>query len=214
MNKLLISKEEIENFSISSLKDFNGCPEALRYLTKVYGDKKDNLSLYQKDFYALINIGKSAWVFQFCFSILKKEYCFEFYKKHSRQLITKIEDFDLKQDLEFAVNSLGKDNLDYIKPTIQKIIDKHFNSISSEIDFYEERPFLQNEKKKAELNFLAHLIKSIQYLLENNERSFAQAAIELAAAQNSFNYPNYNSSEFKKDLAKELMEYTGLWHVQ
>lgn len=71
--KLIIKPEEINNFSINVVKNYEGCPEAIIFLKRVYGDTVDSLRYRKQDFSKLVEMGKSHWVMNFMLNIAAPE---------------------------------------------------------------------------------------------------------------------------------------------
>jgi len=101
--ELVITEDQIKNFSIDVVKDYEGCPEALIFLKRVYKNKVKDLRETRSDFINLINVGKGVWITNFCMSILKKEHRIEFFDKHLLKEIKKLASKELKQDIKESI---------------------------------------------------------------------------------------------------------------
>ena len=68
-----LSENEILNFKIDLVKNYEGCPDAMAFLKNRYGDQQDNLRKRKNDFIALIDEGKGDWVINFFLNIMTKK---------------------------------------------------------------------------------------------------------------------------------------------
>lgn len=72
--ELTLTKEEIENFSINVVDNYEGCAEATLFLKRIYGEQKDDLRKRKKDFVSLSKMGKASWIINFLLNTITKPY--------------------------------------------------------------------------------------------------------------------------------------------
>jgi len=102
--KLTITQDQIKNFSIDTIKDFEGCSPALSFLKKIYGDRVEDLSLTKPDFQRLIDVDKGIWIINFCMNLLDLQHRKEFFETILFEDMKKLASKKLKKDMdEFAV---------------------------------------------------------------------------------------------------------------
>lgn len=69
-----LSRNQMENFSINVVDNFEGCAEATVFLKKIYGEEVTNLTSRRKDFTTLSRMGKAPWIINFLLNTITKEY--------------------------------------------------------------------------------------------------------------------------------------------
>ena len=68
--KLTLTQDEIENFCIDIVNKYEGCPEALIYLKRLYGDQVSDLRTTKQDFVNLAHAGKGHWILNFMLNMV------------------------------------------------------------------------------------------------------------------------------------------------
>ena len=83
MSKLIISKNDLKEFSVAKFKDHEGCPDAIKLLYKRYGDRVDSLLKYKNDFLHIIVIdNKPHWPINFLCNLLTESAKLSFYENY------------------------------------------------------------------------------------------------------------------------------------
>ncbi len=98
--KYTLTEDQIKNFSIDVVKDFEGCPEALAFLKKIHKDRVEDLRNTRKEFMALINADKGIWIINFLMNLVEKEERKKFFEEELMIEISKLASKNLKKELK------------------------------------------------------------------------------------------------------------------
>jgi hypothetical protein len=193
MSKLNIKKEQLQNFSIDLVKDFEGCPSALKFLKARFGDRVDNLQNCKKEILELIEKDeKSDWVINFLLNLIQKKQRLMFYETH---LIWSLDEYD---DHSFKYAMLDLFSVVHKKGCVQAQLD----SLKQDESNYEYRRLI---------------LESLFFLYEDKDkkytRSITDALMKLAEANVNLDIVKYNYESNIQATAKSLMEYVNLWKM-
>ena len=209
MNKLIVSKEYINNFSVATVKDYEGCPEALKMLVQRYGDEVAVLSKRKQDFVKLvIDDNKPHWAINFILNMMKEKYRLEFFEHYFESLIYLTGDKRLSLDCQKAFNIVQNNKVkDY-----QKNIDLLESIINQKKRFIAES---KDESIMRRLYLHQFICESVLMLLRDQDRkltrSLNSALSKVAQAYSVLDLDSSHNNKAEKELALSLLDYSGLF---
>ena len=214
-NKLFASREVMERFSIDSLKRLEGCPPAVEFLKRKYGDRVDNLFSCGQEVMDLIVIdGKSDWAINFMLNLIKPEFRIAFYATKLGEMLTRTDDREFARDVYFML----KVHVEYMHHEFLAASHKfesHRSAIKSELNHYAERNEAPADSVLSALNHELLIVESVSFICADEKRNFTRsvtdALIKLAESKCTLDVVRYNYEEVIKETALELMGYTDIW---
>lgn len=217
--KLTLSSKQINNFSIDVVKDFEGCPEALIFLKRIYKDEVTNLTNRKKDFVDLVENNKGPWIINFLLNCIKKPYrarffldivSSEFNKFCSNKTLCVNKDINLSSVLTYTEKPLKK-NLKKVNKFKKDIIAhrEHIKEEINKIDFNNgSRTFnlLLSESK---------FLKSIIIFLDGIEGNLTrQTLMSLKLIAEAFTWlAFYNEQPNQVDINNQLIKQYSLYLI-
>ncbi len=207
MNKLKADKNDLINFSISKLKDYEGCPDASKLLFKHFGDQVDSLFNHEQYVLKLIlEHNKPHWAINFILNLIHEEYRLKFFNLVFKDCLDEIKDKNLLKELKKGLKAL-KNNEDYeLKDMMAK---KKFEAETLEQDI------LLNEEKYNFIMFQIKTIESLMNLLCDKEkrytRSLTLALSKIADAKSYLDISTANENLNNKQIALKLLDYSGIF---
>ena len=168
--KLTLTEDQIKNFCIDTVKDFEGCPEALIFLKKIHKDTVQDLRNTRREFMDLINVDKGIWITNFLMNLLVKEHRIEFYEevliKEIRNLASEMLNIDITE------NIVGASYYEEVDKLLVKAIHAHYEdhnnngtftrSISRSIGFIAEAKASHSiQHKQYEPNCYQQMVKKL-----------------------------------------------------
>jgi len=210
MNKLIIKEEELKNFSVDLVKDFEGCASALRFLKGRFGNSNYDLSKCGLEIKRLIyGDNKSDWAINFMLNLLKPQYRLSFYLKTLQYHLDNMYDDELKNFISNCFNTYSKR---CSKKNHQELKNK-ISSIMSEIQL--KINIEKKEKSRDELNHQLYVLESVNFFLDDSNKKFTRhitdALMKLAEAKVFINVVQYQYEDNIRDTSVSLMEYLELW---
>lgn len=226
--ELTLSNDQITNFSIDVIKDFEGCPEALIFLKRIYQDQTDNLRKRKKDFIELIDRDKGVWIMNFLHNCITKPYRarfvlnlisenFQVFCTH--EFLCRNKDLNLNKVLTY-VEKPTKENLQEVL-AFKCNIGLHREDIKERIKTLD---FDKDEKRFNQLLGESQFLKGILYFLNDIEGNLTRESIKFhkqlaeaftwKAIQEGFISDKDMHKESIKQQAKLLLEYTELFSLQ
>jgi hypothetical protein len=172
-----LSKDQVENFSIDVLKNYEGCVDALVYMKNKYGDKTMDLRTKKNDFKKLVKEGKEIWVINFLLNTITKPYRAIFIQQFIseflhlipneeisnliKDFILKTEDFILypKYENQKYLNDIYKDIFSYRENHIKSQLKAIGASAVSTSHLYFEKLQVQSQLLKAILFHFQDIIQ-------------------------------------------------------
>ena len=212
MNKLIVTKAYINNFSVATVKDFEGCPEALKMLYQRYGDEKAVLSSRKSDFIKLsVEDNKPHWAINFLLNLMKEQYRIAFIDSYYDDLFLTLGSKDLVTACQKAFLIVKKNKPEEYKKHTD-IFETHIKRIEVLIEASvteSERKILYNRK---------FICQSVLMLLRDEARvltrSVNSALSKVAEAQSVMDMDNAQDNAKMKAIALNLIEYSEVFEDQ
>lgn len=207
MNKLIVSKEYIKNFSIATVKDYEGCPEALKMLHQRYGDEVATLSKRKKDFLVLAtDDNKPHWVVNFLLNLMQEKYKLNFFESYLDDSIYLCGDKNIAQVIHKAFSAYKKNSS----------LDKHLATLNKTLEDLNKFNPISESEYQLKLNYVQKfLCESVLVLLADNKRvltrSLNSALSKIAEAQSVLDLENSRDNIKMKSIALSLIDYTELF---
>lgn len=209
MNKLLVTKTYINKFSVATVKDFEGCPDALKMLYQRYGDEVAILSSRKQDFIDLtIKDNKPHWTINFILNLMKENYRLMFYEDYFEVAVYRLGDKKIATDCQKAFLAVKKNKVtEYPKllSLMQSIVSKRA------IDLINTA--VESEVKL--IHFQIFLCESVIMLLRDDKRvltrSVNAALSKIAEAQSILDIDLSRDNVKLKSIALKLIDYSELF---
>jgi hypothetical protein len=209
MNKLIVDQDFINNFSIAKVKDYEGCPDALRMLILRFGHGSDVLSRRKADFIKIATEdNKPHWIINFLCNMLKEEYKISFYQDYLKTCLNVCPDNkmvqDCLQDIQ-EVKNLGTSGLfDYIQNLEDLIKQKEFELSSA-----------QSFDDGIQTNYEKSVCQSILIVLKDTNkvytRSLTAALQKIAEAKSILDLDNSRDNIKLKTIALKLIDFSEIF---
>lgn len=212
-SKLTIKADHLKNFCIDTVKEYEGCASALRYLKAKYGDRVEHLADCEDEVIEIImKDNKGEWVINFLLNMIKPQFRCAFYAQHLFKALDNIEDTELRDNLQLAFDSFSKKTPSKDMSDIEATIERHFSHIDSELSY----PHPENIHDK--LQFERLVVESVRFFITDKERKFTRhvtdGLIKLAESTAYEDLVKYNYDVSIQEVALSLMEFTGLWKTK
>lgn len=210
MSKLVISKKELESFSVAKFKDHEGCPDAIKLLYKRYGDRVDNLLKYKNDFlHIIVTDNKPHWPINFICNLLTEQYKLSFFEKYLGEVVFLLGSKDIYKLATNAFKDLKKNKVDN---DLLEEINKEFLELNSKIG----NPLLNVDSLEYKnLYSQIELLSAINVLLKDTERTFTRsmtsALTNIANIQSIMDLNNAADNQKLKSIAINLLEYSEIF---
>lgn len=209
MNKLRVDKEFLDNFTISKVKDYEGCPDALKMLYKRYGDEVDTLSKRKDDVIKLINEdNKPHWAINFMLNMLKENYKMDFYESYIIAAIDNLQDDSLIQECKSIFN--------VIKNSKAEDYESKLLTLEVKIAALESvQSYMNIESDIMMKHYQISICQSLESLLRDEEKTFTRsmnhALFKISEAQSVLDLDNSRNNIKFKAVALAMVDYLGLF---
>jgi hypothetical protein len=209
MNKLIVSKEFIENFSIDKVKDYEGCPDALRMLTIRYGKTIDHLAKRKPDFIKIvIEDNKPDWILNFLLNLIKEEFKISFYEPYLKDCLSIAEGIKLVQTCQKAFQAFKKGKtITYLKHqlALENLIKQKESELAEPL----------SEESNYKIYYQIYICQSILLLLNDADRlltrSLNSSLQKIADAQAIVDLDNARNNMKLKTIAMKLIDYSEIF---
>lgn len=206
----MITKKDIESFTVRQVRDFEGCPMAMRHLMKTLGDTVYDLSTSQKVVQDLIeDDDKVDWAINFMLNLMKPKYRLEFYFKYLEEALIHIEDQEIKDYIHLSFISFSK----RISAKSLKVMAHKMDVIYAHIG-----ASLNDQKDESIRNKLLYeleVLNSMKFFIDDEDKKFTRnitdGLMKLAEAKVYRNFVQYPYQDNIKQIAESLMEFTEVW---
>lgn len=174
-----INEEQLKNFSIDLIKNYEGCPDAMSFLKSRYGNETDDLRKRKADFVQLIEEGKSVWIINFFLNIMLRQqrgqYLLDKLNQH-KYLIRNVGDYFVDYDIETRAISNAVDGVHLsLKDTYKKAYEKRQEIIKELKDSNEDCDNSEWQKKMAE----SQIIKAYLLLIANVDSNLTRVGVSV-----------------------------------
>jgi len=162
--------EQMNNFSINVVNNFEGCAEAIVFLKRIYGERSTDLRTTRSDFVALVKARKENWVINFLLNTITKKYRAQFIANLVSENLYLMENEETKAVIIEAMTLVQ----DYAQKPSKSLLSK-INKLHKYL--YEKRKVIKSTLQGFDINSDPDLFNSLQstsqflkavvYFLEN-----------------------------------------------
>jgi len=222
----MLTKDQIENFSINVVDDFEGCKEATVFLRRIYGDRNMDLRQLGSDFESLVRMGKSLWIIYFLLNTITKPFRVKFISGLISDHLWMIKCEETSKEI---INCLGRiqtytedpnnDLYDDLAHDDEYLSEKREN-IKEEIKSLGDISVSVQEEKFQDLMTESQLLKGILFTLRDSGDNLTQSSCKLVqslAEANQWKFMRESAVDYNKktleSCALTLIEYVGYFVV-
>lgn len=215
MKKIHADEKQISEFSVSTLRYLEGCPDALRFIKATFGDKTYNLKHSKSGVIDMIvKHDKPDWIINFLLNLMKPKYRLEFFQKYLEDAVKDFDDEEMKKDLLYAFSYFSKyENEKKIKIILKKL-KSYSEPIEAELKTYNGSPY-RAEEIVATLNQELTVIEAILFFMDDQPKNFTRtvtdALMKLAEAKAWSNLVSLKYEDNIRATALDLVEFTEIW---